>query len=129
MDKGKRTGESDSDLDVRRIILFMAGMAAAIAVCTAIVFAFGGILTKSLVAKDPKASRIKVFPTEKAPSRGPILQPAPAGDMAKMNREQDQILSSYAWVDRPAGFARIPIDRAIELVVVPSVAPPVEARP
>ena len=122
MDSGKWTGETDSDLNVRRIILFMAGMAAAIALCTAIVFMFGGVLTKSLVARDPKPSPIKVAPSEKAPGRGPLLQKSPAADMRQMNREQDEILSSYAWADRPAGIARIPIQRAIELASVPSVA-------
>ena len=34
--------------------------------------------------------------------------------IARMNREQDEVLSTYAWVDRPAGIARIPNERAME---------------
>ncbi|MEO6327271.1 MAG: hypothetical protein ABIT01_15845, partial [Thermoanaerobaculia bacterium] len=51
--EGNWTGETDSDLNVKRIVLFMAGMAAAIAVCTGIVLAYGAVLTKNLKGHDP----------------------------------------------------------------------------
>ncbi len=48
---------------------------------------------------------------------GPLLQANPTADMAAMRREEDQLLSTYGWVDRQQGVVRVPIDRAIDLVL------------
>jgi len=45
----------------------------------------------------------------------PRLQINPQGDLKELRRQEDEILSTYAWIDREKGTARIPIDRAIEL--------------
>src|SRR4051812_22623593 len=43
--------------------------------------------------------------------------PAPApDDYEKIFDEQSRILNSYQWVDRGAGVARIPIERAMEIL-------------
>lgn len=34
----------------------------------------------------------------------------------EQQQRQRQVLSEYGWIDRPAGIARIPIDRAMELI-------------
>ena len=47
--------------------------------------------------------------------RGPRLQISPQGDLEELRRQEDEILSTYAWVDREKGTARIPIDRAMQL--------------
>jgi hypothetical protein len=46
----------------------------------------------------------------------PRLQSKPSGDLAGYRRTQQEKLTSYAWVDKNAGIARIPVDRAIELL-------------
>jgi hypothetical protein len=51
------------------------------------------------------------------PIAGPVtLQPAPAGDIATLRSEKRRILSTYAWIDRSRGIARVPIDRAMTLL-------------
>jgi len=45
----------------------------------------------------------------------PRLQINPQGDLEELRRQENEILSTYAWIDRDRGIARIPIDRAIEL--------------
>jgi hypothetical protein len=48
---------------------------------------------------------------------GPVsLQPDPERDIASLRAEKRRILTTYAWVDRAHGIARIPIDRAIVLL-------------
>lgn len=47
-------------------------------------------------------------------------------DYAQVNRESDAHLHAYAWVDRQPGVVRIPIERAMELLVAgakPASAP------
>lgn len=47
----------------------------------------------------------------------PHLQIKPAQELQKLRAEEDDVLSSYAWVDRANGIVRIPIERAIDLLV------------
>jgi hypothetical protein len=47
----------------------------------------------------------------------PRLQINPQGDLEELRHQEIEILSTYAWIDRDKGMARIPIDRAIELFV------------
>jgi hypothetical protein len=67
----------------------------------------------------PEAQGVRGAPLAPAPPRppGPQLQTLPARDMQEMLQVENARLQSYAWVDRAAGIARIPIDRAIELVL------------
>ena len=37
-------------------------------------------------------------------------------DLVKTRAGEDQVLNTYAWVDRKTGVVRIPVDRAIELL-------------
>jgi hypothetical protein len=46
----------------------------------------------------------------------PRLQESPALDLARFRAREEERLSTYAWVDRPNGVVRIPIERAMELV-------------
>jgi hypothetical protein len=41
----------------------------------------------------------------------------------KLRAEEDAVLTSYAWVDKPGGFVRIPVDRAMELLVERGLPP------
>lgn len=45
------------------------------------------------------------------------LQRDPARDLAQLRARHQQILTSTAWVDREAGTARIPIERAMDMLV------------
>jgi hypothetical protein len=47
----------------------------------------------------------------------PRLQAHPLADLARLHAEEDRLLHGYAWVDREAGTVRIPIERAIDLLV------------
>jgi hypothetical protein len=47
----------------------------------------------------------------------PRLQRKPPSDLAKFKEAELRRLNEYGWVNREAGIAHIPIDRAIEIVV------------
>ena len=54
---------------------------------------------------------------EPPPIAGDVqLQPAPAQDIAAFRAGKRRLLSTYGWVDRAHGIARIPIERAMALV-------------
>jgi len=50
-------------------------------------------------------------------SAAPVLQPAPERDFPAFHREKLKLLEDYAWVDRAHGVVRIPIERAMTLLV------------
>ena len=54
--------------------------------------------------------------TRQLPS-GPQLQVNPRQDYLKFHEDQEQSLESYAWENRAAGTVRVPIDRAMELLL------------
>jgi hypothetical protein len=47
----------------------------------------------------------------------PRLQVSPQADLQEYLQQQREALTSYGWISRPEGTVRIPIDRAMELVV------------
>jgi hypothetical protein len=47
----------------------------------------------------------------------PRLQVRPAQDLGHLRTVEDERLNSYGWVDQTAGVARIPVDRAMDLLV------------
>jgi hypothetical protein len=47
----------------------------------------------------------------------PRLQVEPRLELEHYRQEQQRVLTSYGWVDRPNGIVRIPIDRAMTLLL------------
>jgi hypothetical protein len=65
----------------------------------------------------------------------PRLQAAPFADQNRLQSEQRQRLTGYAWVDRSQDVARIPIERAMDLIAARGadayapLTPPAEPSP
>lgn len=56
----------------------------------------------------------------------PRLQVMPAVDLNQLRARENELLGSYAWVDRQNGVARIPIDQAMDAIArkgLPARAP------
>jgi hypothetical protein len=47
----------------------------------------------------------------------PRLQVKPGATLAELHAAEESDLNSYGWVDRKSGIARIPINRAIQLLL------------
>jgi len=62
----------------------------------------------------------------------PRLQSHPTLDLEALRAEEDEVLGSYAWVDRDHGVVRLPIERAMQLIAergLPPTAPAPESAP
>jgi hypothetical protein len=100
-----------ADVSGRRIVL-VAGLLAATLVAVAL--AAGGVMdwlhhtTARAVA--PADARPATMPT-------PPPQSTPAADLAALRREKAAVLGDYRWLDRDRGIVRIPIERAMALLV------------
>jgi hypothetical protein len=56
-------------------------------------------------------------PAPTPPRAGPALLPRPIGNLAAYRAEKAQELTGYGWVNREAGIAQIPVERAIEILI------------
>jgi hypothetical protein len=77
--------------------------------------AAGGLefLKRSISA--PGATRVSAPATTQFPE--PRLQISSRADLKQFQARDEARLHSYGWVDRKAGTVRIPVDRAIELLL------------
>jgi hypothetical protein len=105
-----------SDVNVRGILIFGLGLfvtAAAIHVLVWLLFLYfaGREATRGATTYPLAADQQTRVPPE------PRLQTNPREDMRLLREQEDAILKSYGWVDRPAGVVRIPIEDAMKLTV------------
>jgi hypothetical protein len=105
-----------SDVNVRGILIFGLGLfvtAAAIHVLVWLLFLYfaGREAIRGATDYPLAADQQTRVPPE------PRLQTNPREDMRLLREQEDAILTSYGWVDRPAGVVRIPIEEAMKLTV------------
>jgi hypothetical protein len=114
-DHGKPNGIQYEKTDVDIASVTKLGLAIlAITVVTALaIVPIIAVLKGRAEKHDPPAPEIAGFgPDRQAPE--PRLQERPFDDWRTMHRQQDELLSSYGWVDEGKGVARIPIDEAMK---------------
>ena len=47
----------------------------------------------------------------------PRIEPDPHANLVLLQRREDSLLTRYGWVSRDSGLVRVPIERAMELVI------------
>ena len=104
-----------SDVDIRAILgfgigLIVAGIFIYVAIWLLFVF-FAGRETR-VAPEFPLA----VGQEQRVPPE-PRLQIHPRQDLLDLRKQEDEILTSYGWVDKTGGVVRIPIDEAMKVVV------------
>ena len=78
---------------------------------TTILFEF---FNQRVESKGVPANALKVVDEEPA---GPPLQVVPGLDLRQMRAEEQERYEGYGWVDREGGVARIPVEKAIDLML------------
>jgi hypothetical protein len=53
---------------------------------------------------------------------GPNLQPDPHAVLQALRRSEDSLLTGYGWVDEEKGIVRVPIERAMQLLLQEGLA-------
>jgi hypothetical protein len=109
-------GHETSDVNVRGIFGFAIALAAVALLVHFVVWLmflfFDAGAARTVQARYPLA----VTQAPRVPPE-PRLQTNPRGDLRDLRAGEDDLLTSYSWVDRNAGIVRIPIDDAMRLVV------------
>lgn len=102
------------DLSPRVIGLFLAGLVVATGLTFMAMWGlfdyYAGRQTRDFRPPSPLAD-VRQIPPE------PRLQVGGAADLAAFRAKEEAELHSYGWIDRKAGIVRIPIDRAMDLLL------------
>jgi len=102
------------DLSPRAIGLFLAGLVVVIGMTLLAIWALFDYYAARQARVDRPPSPL-ADPRQVPP--GPRLQVSGAADLAAFRAKEEVELTSYGWIDRKAGTVRIPIDRAINLLL------------
>ena len=112
-EENPRHAHETSDANIRNLIIF--------GVCLAFLVIAGLVASRAVFhyfaghqGLGPPASpfeNVRMLPP------GPRLQVRAPQDLEQYKGAQDEILNSYGWVDQKAGIVRIPIDRAMDILL------------
>jgi hypothetical protein len=108
-----RRGYEDSDVSVRRLFAFAGGVVGLILLGllgSAFVFHF-------FVRHTPLGPPASPFEDVRDLPPDLRLQTMAPLDLKRYRDTQEKILAGYGWVDAQAGVVRIPVDRAMELLL------------
>lgn len=127
----------DGELDFRGILGFVGGLVAVTLVVMGLMWGVAVLLKGSLARKDPAPPALAEAREARVPP-GPNLQPNPSADLTAFRAAEEAELATWAWVDREKAVARVPVERALEIVAkrglpapppMPPPAPAAEATP
>ncbi|HEY1251159.1 MAG TPA: hypothetical protein VGH97_08195 [Thermoanaerobaculia bacterium] len=125
----------ENDVETSAVAWFGFWLAVGCVVAALIVWGVFRLFAAQEDARQPALSAPLEASLQRTPA-GPRLEPLPLEPRLALRAAEDAQLSSYGWVDRSAGVARIPIDRAMRLIVEhgvpggkPLPVPPVEPVP
>jgi hypothetical protein len=123
--------EFDREIGTRSVVktgLWLAGgTAVSMALAGLLLVGIAALERKSDPPPNPMADEIKRLARLGFP--GPQLQAAPTVDMAALRHAEDKVLGSYGWVSQENGVARVPISRAMEMLLARSAAAATAAAP
>ena len=101
------------DINLKPVALFLVALVLTLICVHFVVLATLHFYIRHQSTPEP-ATLVKVPPVEWV---GPgLLVNAPV-QLREMREREDQILNSSGWIDRSLGVVRIPIDRAMDLIV------------
>jgi hypothetical protein len=125
MHNTERTGDPVArgrDVNIRGVFLFAFWLAVgSIAISAAMWGLFRFLARQERSSQPPLAPAIAVSLKRTPPE--PRLEPYPLLPRQRLRAEEEAVLGSYGWVDKPGGVVRIPIERAMEVLVQRGLPP------
>jgi len=107
-------GYEKSDLSAKAIVIFGVALAGVLVLTLLVAAWMLGFFASWQAQRDAPPSPLA---TTRAGVPEPRLQVEPIKDLRSLRAAEDKILMSYGWVSRDAGIVRIPIERAMQLLV------------
>jgi hypothetical protein len=104
-----------SDVNVRAILWFCAGLVAVAVVIHVAIWGLFELFETRTAAADPAPAPLAAPAGQLPPN--PRLQTRPVNDLKSMRVDEDTLLNADSPVDGQEGVSRIPIERAKRLIV------------
>ena len=129
---GLQTGHEQTTIRPRILVISAGVLAGTVIVCQFVLW----LWMRDFERKEERVNALypgrQTIDVDQFPQ--PRLQQTPPIDLMGVMREERARITSYGWVDKKAGVARIPVDRAMEILAqkgLPKVAapPPTEGAP
>ena len=115
-EQGPKIEYERTDADLKAVTRVGVGIAVLATVVALALLPILNAMKNRQAREDAAPAPIAGFdPARKAPE--PRLQGEPFADWLALKARQDAQLTSYGWVDEGKGVTRIPIDRAMKMVI------------
>jgi hypothetical protein len=111
-DGGRPVGHETTDVSPLALGLFALGLTLMVAIVLPLLTWLFWRYEGEAQRADPPQSPLAV--DELPPS--PRLEVDPGAELARLRGVEEKTLSSYGWIDRQQGVARVPIERAIAVL-------------
>lgn len=120
--KSESTAYETRDVRIRPLAVFIAGLTivgiAVYLVAYVIIRLFSAQAETQDALLQPVAGQVRpAAPGEERLPPEPRIQANPAADLTTLREQEDAVLTTYGWVDRPGGVVRVPIDVAMQKVL------------
>jgi hypothetical protein len=112
-DEHTQAGHERSDFNPGAVLFFAAVLASTIAAVVAVSFLFMRFAAPRVPGPQPGASSA----AREGAAVAPRLQVQGSNELREMREAEERVLNSYAWIDKEAGIVRIPVERAMEMLV------------
>ena len=106
-------GYETRDANVRGVFKFLVSFERLARSCSAVMLG----TVRHFSKQNAGATSVSPFAGTGQLPPGPQLQVNPRQDWLKYHEQQEQSLETYAWENRGAGIVRVPIERAMELLL------------
>src|SRR5262245_28765557 len=105
-----------TDVNIRGILLFAGGLIVAAAVIHLLVWVLYRYFEVRASHQPEPVFPLAVQQEQRLPPE-PRLQTNPRQDLRDLRTAEDEVLTTYGWVDRNGGIVRIPIDEAMRITI------------
>ena len=118
------TGHETRDANPRSLLIFGGAIVATLVFVSLLMLGVFRFFSNTQSLGPPASPFAQQRPLPPAPR----LQVEPQLDLGQLHAREDEKLHGYGWVDRNAGVVRMPIERAMDLVVEKGLPVRAEAK-
>jgi hypothetical protein len=105
-----------TDVNIGGVLLFAASLFVVGVIVHLLVWVLFGYLSGRETRQGAREHPLTMTSETPLPPE-PRLQINPREDLRELRAHEDEVLTSYGWVDKNAGIVRIPIEEAMKIVV------------
>jgi hypothetical protein len=110
-------GFERTDADVSTLLLWGVGLVVVLILAVLVTWLMFRLLAARATYYDIQHPALPLAATDNQIPPEPRLLVIEPEDLESARKEEDEVLNGYGWVDKDKGTVRIPIARAMELIV------------